>query len=257
MKSIVLTIEPERDLVLPLSHQHALQGLVYDLIRYDPVLSSELHNDKSGKTDALKLFCFSDLYGTYRYSDRMRTYPGPFRFEIRSVRDVIIDTIAERIRHDPIITVSGCACRIVNVSSDARSFPETGLHIRMNTPVSVYYTDRDGKRRYFSPEEEEFYRLVSKNLEKKYLLIYGQEYDGALRIACLSPGSCRHVVARYKGKIINAYYGEFYLEASARMLAVAYYCGLGSKNASGFGFVEQKGGNRARAVLPSSPDAQD
>ena len=156
MKSILLTIQPERALALPLSHYHALQGLVYGLIGYDPALSFELHNRRSGKTDALKLFCFSDLYGKYEYGSRMRTYAGPLRFEIRSAADVIVDTVAARIKHDPNITIDGCACSVMHAITDARSFSETELRIRMNTPISVYYTDKVSGRRYFSPEEPEF-----------------------------------------------------------------------------------------------------
>ena len=50
MKSIVLTIQPKQELIIPLSHYHALQGLVYELISYDSALSMELHNKKSGKS---------------------------------------------------------------------------------------------------------------------------------------------------------------------------------------------------------------
>ncbi len=240
MKSIILTIEPERELILPLSHYHALQGLVYELISYDPTLSMELHNKKNGKTDALKLFCFSDLYGKYRYSDRTRTYPGPFRFEIRSAEDIIIDTTAERIKHDSIIMVDGCVCRVTELYTYSKSFFEACLNLHMNTPITVYRADSDKKRRYYAPDEDEFYEIVTSNLKKKFSLIYGREYDGELRISCLSPGKCRHVVARYKGEIINAYYGDFHIEASSEMQAVAFHCGLGSKNSIGFGFAELK-----------------
>ena len=238
MKSIVLTIQPKQELIIPLSHYHALQGLVYELISYDSALSMELHTKKSGKTDALKLFCFSDLYGKYRYSDRTRTYPGPFRFEIRCAEDIIVDTIAERITHDPMIMVDGCVCRISDLITYSKSFLDAGLDLHMNTPISVYRTDCDKKRRYFSPEEDEFYELVSNNLKKKYLLIYGHAYGEELLLSCPSPGRSKHVVARYKGDIVNAYYGDYRIEATPEMLAVAYYCGLGSKNSIGFGFAE-------------------
>ena len=163
MKSIVLTIQPKQELIIPLSHYHALQGLVYELISYDSTLSMELHNKKSGKTDALKLFCFSDLYGKYRYSDRTRTYPGPFRFEIRCAEDIIVDTIAERITHDPMIMVDGCVCRISDLITYSKSFLDTGLDLHMNTPISVYRTDCDKKRRYFSPEEDLDYQFLAGN----------------------------------------------------------------------------------------------
>lgn len=246
MKSIILTIESGRELVLPLSPYHALQGLVYDLIGYDPALSAELHNRKNGKTDALKLFCFSDLHGQYRYSDRTRTYPGPFEFEIRSAEDIIVDTIAERIEHDPVVMVDGCVCRVRDLITYSKSFFDTEVDVHMNTPITVYRTERDKKRRYFSTEEDEFYELVSSNLEKKYSLIYGHKYEGQLRLSCLSAGRCKHVVARYKGDIVNAYYGDFRIEASTKMLAVAYYCGLGSKNSVGFGFTELKSEHHIR-----------
>ena len=78
----------------------------------------------------------------------------------------------------------------------------------------------------------------SNNLKKKYLLIYGHAYGEELLLSCPSPGRSKHVVARYKGDIVNAYYGDYRIEATPEMLAVAYYCGLGSKNSIGFGFAE-------------------
>lgn len=240
MKSVVLRIEPRRDLILPFSHFHALQGLVYELLSYDPTLSAELHNKRNGNTDELKLFCFSELRGRHSVVDRKLVFPGPFFFEVRSAEDIIVDTIAERVMQDSAIMVDGCVCRVSGMRTDSISFNTCSLDLHANTPITVYRTDADKRRIYYSPAESEFYEIVSNNLAKKYRLLYGREYEGEFSFSCLDPARCKKVVARYKGDFINAFLGDYRLEASGEMLDVAYYCGLGGKNSMGFGFAELK-----------------
>ena len=240
MRSIILRIETNRGLVLPFAHSHTLQGLVYELLSFDPVLSSGLHNKRDKRTDAMKLFCFSDLRGRYRKNTAERTlvYNGALSFEVRSPNDIIIETIAKSVRDDPLIVINGCECAITGFRIDSPEFPCNILDMRMNTPVTVYRSGADKKRIYYTPEEAEFYEIIRSNLLKKYLLVFGAPYEGELAFTCLDAASCRRVVTRYKGDIINAFLGSYRLEASPQMLAIAYYCGIGSKNSMGFGFVD-------------------
>lgn len=240
MKSIVLKIEPRRDLLLPLSHFHALQGLVYELLRYDPALSGELHNKRNGNTDSLKLFCFSELHGRHSIEDRKLVFPEPFFFEVRSAVDIIVDTIAERVMRDSVIKVDGCVCRVSGMWTDSIAFKTGALELRANTPITAYRTGVDKIRTYYSPAEREFYEIVSNNLAKKFRLLNGREYEEEFSFSCLSPGRCKKVVARYKGDYITAFLGDYRLEASGELLDAAYYCGLGGKNSMGFGFIDLK-----------------
>lgn len=238
LKSIVLKIEPGRDLLLPFSHFHALQGLVYELLSYDPVLSAELHDKRNGNTDALKLFCFSEVRGRHSVVDRKLVFPGPFFFEVRSAEDAIVDTIAERVMRDSAIMVDGCVCRVSGMRTDSISFNAGALELRANTPITTYRTGADKRRIYYSPFDSEFYEIVSNNLARKYKLLYGREYDEELSFFCPAPEKCKKVVARYKGDFITAFLGDYRFEASGEMLEIAYYCGLGSKNSMGLGFVD-------------------
>lgn len=238
MKAIVLKIEPDHDLVLPFSHFHTLQGLVYDLLSYDPNLSKEVHARRNASTDAMKLFCFSELRGRHRIEGGRIIYFGPFFLEVRSPEDRYIDTIEKSVTEYPQITVDGCKCRVVGARSESISFTGNRVMFRMNTPITVYRTDVDRKRRYYSPREEEFYEIIRSNLLKKYSFVYGKEYEGSFSFFCPAPERCRKIVARYKGTFMIAFFGTYLLEASPKMLDIAYFCGIGGKNSMGFGVAD-------------------
>ena len=172
MKSIKMTIKPNGELVLPEAHFSTLQGLFYELLSFDPVLSDEVHGMRSGKTDAIKQFCFSDLHYPCGSSRGSAFYKSSFTFEVRSANDPIIETIERSVNDDPLIVINGHECEIINYRVSSTVFLSNSFDMRMDSPITVY---RSNKRRdYYSQSDPEFYEIVKNNLLKKYLLAYGE-----------------------------------------------------------------------------------
>lgn len=143
--------------------------------------------------------------------------------------------MAAGVRETPILRFADCDCDVTDLTVSTRTFLKSEAVFTMQTPI-VLYRSADGHTRYFAPNEDEFYPLLANNLEKKYAAVFGRDYSGPLGIECLRCTADDKVVTRYKGTLITGYTGVFRIVADPDMLSVAYHCGLGGKNAMGFGF---------------------
>lgn len=250
MKSIKIWLMPRDTIVLPFAHSSVLQGLVYALLSFDPEYASALHELKNGSKNAIKLFCFSDLLGRYENIRNTKTliYRDKCIFEIRAFDDKIIDIIEQRLQNDPCFSLNNCECKVTGIETSTRRLFDTYMAFSAITPITVYRSNENHSV-YYSFEDAEFYELVENNLRAKYALIYGKEYDGEFLFKCLRADEKAKCVTRYvkhdngescknKDTLITGYYGYYMLKASSEMLEVAYYCGIGSKNSMGFGFVQ-------------------
>ena len=78
----------------------------------------------------------------------------------------------------------------------------------------------------------------------KYLALYDKESSGRVIFAKKQGSKTRKCVAFYAGFPVNAYYGDFIMNAPPEICDIAYYCGLGAKNSQGFGTIKKTvGGN--------------
>lgn len=239
MKSIKIWLMPQDTIVLPFAHSSVLQGLVYALLAFEPEYASALHSLRNGNKDAMKLFCFSDLQGRYKIVKENKTliFTDRCMLEIRAFDDKAIDIIEQRLQSDPCFSLNNYECRSTVIETSTRSFFDNFMAFSANSPITVYKSD--GKHSvYYSFEDAEFYELVKNNLKAKYALVYGEEYNDELHFECLRADEKSKCITRYKDTIITGYYGDYMLKADPKMLELAYYCGVGSKNSMGFGFVQ-------------------
>ena len=239
MKSIKIRLMPQDKIVLPYAHFHILQGLVYSLLSFDSEYAYALHEQKRDNRDAMKLFCFSDLQGQYENDSESKTltFCKECIFEIRSSNDKTVDIIEQRLQSDPCILLNDCECRVTGVETASRNFFDTCMVFSATTPITVYQSDANHSV-YYSFADAEFYDLVKNNLKTKYALVYGKEYEGEFTFECLQAGQKAKCVTTFKNTYITGYYGKYLLKATPEMLAIAYYCGVGSKNSMGFGFIQ-------------------
>lgn len=230
MKSITLTLKPKNKIILPFAHFEMLQGLFYKIISPNNELSTMLHNSKE-----IKLFCFSDLIGKYTITDKELCFSNEVRWEIRSVDDSIIDSIVEILFYKKEYELNNCPFIVAEIKIDSKNFGNQ-INFTALTPIVTNKTT-DGFRRYYSPNDNEFYKSIANNLCKKYKLIYNKEYENELEISCIDLDRIKKCVTKFKGNYITAWYGKFELSASNEIINIAYYSGVGSNNSIGFGFI--------------------
>jgi CRISPR-associated endoribonuclease Cas6 len=108
----------------------------------------------------------------------------------------------------------------------------------MRTPLCVYTTRANGNRCFYSPENEEFYRSVEKNLIAKYEAFYRHKPGGAVCLEPIAVAPEDKCVTKYKGWYITGYRGKYRLSAPPDVIDFAYHTGLGVKNSAGFGLFQ-------------------
>ena len=129
-------------------------------------------------------------------------------------------------------------CNLIGIERAKRTCLTDSVEIAMRTPLCVYTTRANGNRRFYSPENEEFYRSVEKNLIAKYEAFYGHKPGGAVCLEPIAVAPEDKCVTKYKGWYITGYRGKYRLSAPPDVIDFAYHTGLGVKNSAGFGLFQ-------------------
>ena len=230
------------DISLPLAYQHQLQGLVYHALQNREDYRTFLHD--SGFADGnrrFKLFTFGRLNGSYRIQGKQIIFPQGFQWELRSADPEFISVISAAFLPGSRHTLCGNELTVVNSALSDIHIPIERIQIRLLSPVTAYQTSTDGHTRYYSPEEEMFYRLIEDNARRKWNAAIGTPSPGPISLT--ASGAYRKVVTVYKGIYITAWLGRFTLSGQPALLELLYNTGLGAKNAQGFGMFEVLSGN--------------
>ena len=227
---------PEKTIVLPLACSDVLQGVFYSFLAPETELASEIHDKmpEDGKKQ-YKFFCFSDFQGKRAVRNGHLYFNGAFMWEIRSVDERISEAVRA---HAETIRVIGVECRLIGMECAERKCFTDSVDITMMTPLCVYTTRANGSRRFYSPDEEAFFRSAEKNLIQKYEAFYGRKPNGAVSLEpiCIAPED--KCVTKYKGWYVTGYRGKYRLSAPPDVIDFAYHTGLGVKNSAGFGLFQ-------------------
>lgn len=233
--------DARQPLVLPTSYNHAVQGMIYNLLPYD--YRERLHDlgyFMGGRR--FKLFTFSRLLGKSRYVNRSFEFEKGFELKIGSPKEEFIGKLWKSIATKPETDLAGRSLRVVElelVETYTEPLPENIL-VKTLSPITVYstlYTATGERKTYFySPYEEEFHKLLENNLKKKAYAAYGVFPTGKINIG---PVRCREVVVKFKDQIVKAWSGVFKVSGDPVLVKTGYEAGLGSKNSAGFGMVEE------------------
>lgn len=236
---LVVHINLEEPLLLPLNYNHILQAVIYRSLSIMPDYSNFLHGGGFIRGQRqYKMFQFSQLSGAYRIHDRQITFYSNVSFEIRSPEPLLIRLLGESIWKSR-ITFGSTTYRDISLELYDYTIEEQNLLIRMKSPMTVYSTDPEVNRiYYFGPDETEFYNQIKDNFYRKYQAYYGVNPSSSIQMIIDGDRSPKKFVTRYKGSYITAWYGTYRLSGERKYLDFLYQTGLGSKNSQGFGMFE-------------------
>lgn len=238
---IMLTMQPEKPLIIPLNYNYQLQSALYAML--GEVGESDFwHDNGFGEIAKYKGFCFGKLEGKYRIDkgNIKIHFENHIYLEVRSAVFEFIDAFQRAIERHPFITLYDTRIDIIGASLSNLHLTDKITTFSLVTPTVIHQGLEDGHTRYFSPEEDEFYIRLCNNLKKKYETITGHPAD---EIALRPTGEFRKTVTKYKNFYITGYTGQMDAKSSLKILEFLYNTGLGEKNSQGFGFVKVFGGN--------------
>lgn len=241
---IKATFTSEKDILLPVSHNHLLQALIYTHI--DDKLAHFLHDQgfvAGGRR--FKLFTFSRIQGKVKFLRDTKSFQVtfPLSFVISSPIENFIQSLAESLVKSNALKLHNRQVFLESINVYVMPKIDSQVEIKMLSPMTTYSTlpKPDGKKvtHYWTPFDKEFSELMSDNLRKKYKVLHGREPDGqSVSIEPVRVGKGCEKIVNYKGTVIKGWMGRYKLSGSPELIAVAYETGLGSKNSQGFGCLE-------------------
>ncbi len=233
---IALTFRCQNAL-LPLAHKHAVVGLLYHMLTSCPDYAALLHDrgyPVGGKQ--FKLFTFSDLSGPYEIQGKQILFPDKLRLTVRSPDPILIRTLLRAAAQNRSYLLCGNPLTLEDFRVTDTPITVDTLRIRTRSPITVHITTPEGKTRYFSPEEPEFYEAISENAKAKLRAVSGMPEDFCLTLT--PEGPVTRLVTTYKGIYITGWRGTFRLSGPAPVLEFLYNTGLGDRNSQGFGMFD-------------------
>ncbi len=236
---LVVYVNLEEPLVLPINYHHILQAIIYDGLSITPDYSEFLH--EIGYTRGqrqYKLFQFSQLEGPYQIREKKIIFTSHVTFEVRSPEPLLIRLLGSAFWTNG-IRFGKRAYMNIEMELYDYTIENTDLLICMKSPIIVYETDLErGETHYISPDDTRFYQLISHNFFRKYEAYYGVSPCSDIEINLAGNHKIKKYVTRYQGSYLTGWYGTYRLSGERKYLDFLYQSGLGSKNAQGFGMFE-------------------
>ncbi|ASJ08817.1 CRISPR-associated endoribonuclease Cas6 [Thermococcus siculi] len=251
-----LTLHFEPPFVIPYNYPRYLYSFLLRAIELaDEEVASRIHNNKRDiKLVASK---FMPAGSTKRLEEGLLVESGTVELYVGSTENVILESLIRGLGYGIGRLHVGCQ-RLLNYEVELRKTPErlSGRRFKTLSPVSVYHNSPpNGFKQWdlspvgqpnspFENEPEVWKSLVFENLKSKYLMVYGEPYEGDFRIKVLTnrPKSKKFFMKMDEktGKPIYARAWEFNFKmwGEEGLLHVAYDLGIGMRNPHGFGMIE-------------------
>ena len=222
---LLIELQKIDQFILPVNYNYLLQSMIYNLLKNKEDLSAQLHEIGHQFEDKhFKLFTFSLLQGQYKIQGKRIEFLDKVRFEIRTIDQSILFTIAEALS------------KILNVKIEQKKLTGTSYKIRMISPLVVRSTDADTKKTlYYNPFDTEFKSRIMENFARKYQAYCHKVPTGRFDIEPINFSLKNKFVTKYKDYLITGWKGEFEIRGDAEVLDFLYQVGLGEKNSMGFG----------------------
>ncbi|MED0766087.1 CRISPR-associated endoribonuclease Cas6 [Aneurinibacillus thermoaerophilus] len=237
-----VTLEPQEKVVLPIHYNHIVQGFIYHSI--DEGLAERLHNQgyvSGGRT--FRMFAYSRLMGHFKINREAGkiVFTDAIRLVLSSPIVEFCESLATNLLRYHEVRLGNHIVRVKAIEAKQYQIDENTVQVRTLSPVVAYSTLNrpDGRKYtcYFQPGESDFEHIVRQNIIKKAQLLHGDEALFNKSISVTRMGQSRMQIVNYKGTIVKGYTSTLELKGSHLLLQTALDCGLGSKNAQGFGCI--------------------
>jgi CRISPR-associated endoribonuclease Cas6 len=200
------------------------------------------------------MFAFSLLRGKFRINkeDKTITFEDELQLTLSSPLDDFCQSLANTLLGRGFVKLGSTDVPVEKVFARQFKVEKEEVELKTLSPVVLYSTllKPDGSKYtcYFQPGELDYARLLNNNLKKKFKAFYGTEPPEE-EVEVRPLGRQHMHLVNYKGTIIKGYSGRLNLSGPVELLQLAVDCGLGGKNAQGFGCVEVLGGERFKKNL--------
>lgn len=230
----------EHPVILPWHYPHLLHGFLYGAIaKASPHLGGFLHDQGFvAGNHRYKMLVFSRLYPR-----RASSHPGglsltpPIHWWVSSPLPAFMEALAVTLLTEREVILGAARLEVERV--EVEPLPELSGRVMCETlsPLVASTGVRKGEKlhkRFLSPEEPDFWRVVELNLKRKAASL-GISVSSGAAVRFEAVGEWRSRLFLAQGTQVRGYEGRFLMEGEESLLHLAYEAGLGERNSQGFG----------------------
>lgn len=257
---IEVTLKPEKNkYIIPINYNYPLSAAIYKIFaNAGPRFAEWLHKIgfslDGGKR--FKMFNFSRLF-----FEEMTVHKnsiigeGIVRFNLSSpIEETLILNFVNGLLDTKNLFIGSneCGTNFKILSATIKPIPKFDYDMKfvMQSPTVATIKDKEGRIIYLKPTDEKTVEVLCKNLRNKYKVLYNENYEEFLHIEfdkeyIEKKGGAEQVMklitikentvdeAKIKGFMV-----PFRIIGDINIIKLAYFSGLGEKNALGFGSIE-------------------
>ncbi|MBC7087707.1 MAG: CRISPR-associated endoribonuclease Cas6 [Tissierellales bacterium] len=236
-----IVFQSQNNIVLPTHYNHILQGFIYNNINDE--LAQFLH-DKGYILESrkFKLFTYSNILTKGQLRNSKLYFGKKAEWVVKSPIKEFINSFGNYLLQKDQFLLGNNIISVEKTQLKKEKVDNQELIVKTLSPIVAYSTflKENGSKYtcYFSPNENDFQRIIRDNIIKKYAAFYGElEEDVDFSIKAISNTNLN--IVYYKDFLIKGYSGKFKLTGDKRLLELALDAGVGSKNSQGFGCIQQ------------------
>lgn len=238
---ICVVLDCEREVSLPVQYNHIVQGFLYNNLSDNMYREFMHHTGYGNGRRRFKLFTYSRLLGEFVMGQNgYISFKPPVKLVVSSPLVPFVTDLADTLMKSRSAFIGNNPVEVSSIQVHREVDFGSRVQIKMLSPMVAYTTVlRDGKKftQYHSPWNDKFEDITRNNLLSKYEVLNGHRPDNSeFRVIPNGHRENDYVkILRYKGTVIKAYAGIYWLMGNPELIKVAYDTGLGSKNSQGFG----------------------
>ena len=229
---------------LPYNYNYPLASAIYSFLsRGDATFSDFLHDKGfSHGVKAFKLFTFSPLFSSHRKALKDGLLmEGKIDWFISSPKEEFVTNLAHGILQQGFLPFLQQRLLVEQIEVLKQPSFEPRMSFRTLSPIviSTGEVDRDGDfhKKYLSPGETDFSRILEENLRRKYRACYEKKpSEEGISLELLRTPQSKLI--DYKGTKIRGWFMHFTVQGNPELIKIGYEAGFGEENSAGFGMVE-------------------
>lgn len=227
--------------LFPFNYNHIITSMIYNNL-VAAGIDLDFHDSKD-----FKFFTFSNLiFSKFEVTkEGFNSIDGTVNFQISSPDSKLLRKIINGFIKNNQVTINGNEFTMINIVMQKEPEFTEKMEFRTMSPIVVNsYKQINGEMRKWdlSPDDENFFPFIERNLIKKYNQFFNEELtQDSIKVSSNMKNVKKKRVMLKRNKSQQhyvCYMMDIILEGDPRVIKFAYDCGLSNKNSMGFGMIK-------------------
>lgn len=227
--------------LFPFNYNHIITSMIYNNL-VAAGIDLDFHDSKD-----FKFFTFSNLiFSKFEVTkEGFNSIDGTINFQISSPDSKLLRKIINGFIKNNQVTINGNEFTMINIVMQKEPEFTEKMEFRTMSPIVVNsYKQINGEMRKWdlSPDDENFFPFIERNLIKKYNKFFNEELtQDSIKVSSNMKNVKKKRVMIKRNKSQQhyvCYMMDIILEGDPKVIKFAYDCGLSNKNSMGFGMIK-------------------